>query len=228
MKKAIINSVAITAFTLSTFNINAQDLTPLEAQLNVTIINEKGGANKGDTISFHAKKSGKAYSGVTNEEGKFTIIVPNGDTYEARYKDLNGEVQTTVIEIPGGEPMLINWELTYEMPRVYTLDNVFFDTGKSTLRTESYKELNELLEVMKFKKTMKIEIGGHTDDVGEDAANQKLSKDRANAVRNYLLKEIEPERVTAVGYGESKPIAYNDTPEGRQKNRRTEVRILAR
>jgi len=75
---------------------------------------------------------------------------------------------------------------------------------------------------------MKIEIGGHTDDVGEDAANQKLSKDRANAVRNYLLKEIEPERVTAVGYGESKPIAYNDTPEGRQKNRRTEVRILAR
>ncbi|HIB01952.1 MAG TPA: OmpA family protein [Phycisphaerales bacterium] len=81
---------------------------------------------------------------------------------------------------------------------------------------------------MKFKTEMKIEIGGHTDDVGEDSANQRLSESRANAVRNYLIKNgIEGDRVSARGYGETKPVAYNTTPEGRQKNRRTEVRILS-
>ena len=74
---------------------------------------------------------------------------------------------------------------------------------------------------------MVVEIGGHTDNVGDNYSNQKLSEARANVVRTYLLeKGIAPGRITAVGYGETRPVASNDTPEGRQQNRRTEVKIL--
>jgi OOP family OmpA-OmpF porin len=74
---------------------------------------------------------------------------------------------------------------------------------------------------------MRIEVGGHTDNVGNDAANQKLSEQRANAVREFLIaKGIDGTRIVAKGYGETKPIATNETEEGRAQNRRTEVTVL--
>ena len=74
---------------------------------------------------------------------------------------------------------------------------------------------------------MIIEIGGHTDDVGDEDKNQALSEKRANTVLQYLIKKgIDSKRLTAKGYGETKPVAYNTTAEGRQKNRRTEVSII--
>jgi outer membrane protein OmpA-like peptidoglycan-associated protein len=75
--------------------------------------------------------------------------------------------------------------------------------------------------------TMKIELSGHTDSDGSDTYNQKLSENRAKAVVDYLVKRgIKAERMVAVGYGESKPIDTNETPEGKQNNRRTELKIL--
>ena len=74
---------------------------------------------------------------------------------------------------------------------------------------------------------MNIELGGHTDNVGEDAANKTLSQNRVNSVMTYLTgKSIPPARLKAKGYGESKPIASNDTEDGRQQNRRVEFTIL--
>ncbi len=107
------------------------------------------------------------------------------------------------------------------------LKNVFFDTGKSTLNPESYDELEKLINFMNENPTVKIEIGGHTDNVGSYNSNLKLSKDRAQAVVDYLLlKAVNPDRVEAKGYSSSKPIAGNKTKEGRQKNRRVEARII--
>ena len=81
---------------------------------------------------------------------------------------------------------------------------------------------------MRFWKSLVIEIAGHTDDVGAAEANQTLSEDRANTVRDYLLKKgIALERVTAKGYGDTQPVADNSTAGGKQKNRRTEVRIIS-
>ena len=86
----------------------------------------------------------------------------------------------------------------------------------------------DLVEVMKLKKTLVIEIAGHTDNVGSLESNQTLSANRAKSVRNYLIgKGISSSRVTAKGYGETEPVANNMTDEGRQKNRRTEVRIIS-
>ena len=201
----------------------------LNCVLNVQIHNEKGSVNSGDTITFTNGSTGIMYSGVTNDMGRFSILIPNGATYTASYLDMNGDTTSTEIPLPGGQTFEMNWTLTFTLPVLYTLEDVFFSTGKSTLRPESYKELNELVEVMLFSKEMVIEIGGHTDDVGEEDANLKLSQARAETVRSYLIRKGVGElHVKAKGYGESRPIAYNTTPEGRQKNRRTEVKILGR
>jgi len=105
--------------------------------------------------------------------------------------------------------------------------NVYFDTNKSELKPESNDAMDRLLSLMAAKDNLKIEVHGHTDDVGNDENKMKLSQDRANAVKDVLIKRgIESNRIKAVGFGESKPISDNATPEGRAKNRRTEFVVV--
>ena len=112
---------------------------------------------------------------------------------------------------------------------VVALNNIFFEYAKATLQNESFPELNRLVEMLTKSPKMTIEVAGHTDNVGTDENNLKLSQERAESVRNYLLsKGLAPARLTAKGYGESKPIAPNETDEGKQKNRRVEFMILGK
>ncbi len=109
------------------------------------------------------------------------------------------------------------------------LKNIFFDFDKATLRSESATELDRLVKMLIDVPTMKIEISGHTDNVGSDNYNKQLSEDRAKAVVEYLIeKGIDQDRLTYAGYGETQPIADNDTEEGRQVNRRTEFKVLSK
>jgi outer membrane protein OmpA-like peptidoglycan-associated protein len=103
---------------------------------------------------------------------------------------------------------------------------VLFETGKAIIKTESYSLLDELATMLKKYDDTRIILEGHTDSEGDDAANMKLSKDRAKAVADYLVeKGIDKGRVFSDGFGETKPIADNKTPEGRQKNRRVDMRL---
>lgn len=107
------------------------------------------------------------------------------------------------------------------------LNNVFFDFDKSDLKTESFVELDKLVDLLQINPTIKIEISGHTDNKGDDKYNQTLSQKRAESVVNYLVqKGIVKTRLVAKGYGETQPIAPNDTEENQAKNRRTEVKVL--
>lgn len=108
------------------------------------------------------------------------------------------------------------------------LEFVQFTSGSDSLTADSKYQLNDLAEALKKYPTMKIEIGGHTDNQGDAASNKVLSQQRANAVKTYLVSQgIEAGRMTAVGYGSSKPKESNDTDAGRQQNRRTEFTITA-
>jgi OOP family OmpA-OmpF porin len=99
--------------------------------------------------------------------------------------------------------------------------------GKATLRPESYSELDRLGGLMVQNPKMQIELSGHTDNVGSDDSNMKLSEDRAKTVTEYLITlGIATNRVIAKGYGETKPVTSNDTEDGRQMNRRVEFTIL--
>jgi outer membrane protein OmpA-like peptidoglycan-associated protein len=109
------------------------------------------------------------------------------------------------------------------------LEQIFFETGKAALKAESFSELDRVVQLMYDFPSIKIEIAGHTDNVGSESLNKKLSQDRATSVETYLKsKGIPTERVSAVGYGMEKPIADNETTEGKQQNRRVEFTILER
>ena len=106
-------------------------------------------------------------------------------------------------------------------------DNLSFEFGKAVILPSSYPFLDELSDVLTKDPTWKLKIVGHTDNVGSDASNLELSKKRAIAVSNYLVsKGIDASRITTDGKGETMPIATNDTPEGRDKNRRVEFFII--
>ena len=106
------------------------------------------------------------------------------------------------------------------------LRNVFFDVDKATLRNESEDELKRLVKILTMNPTIKIEIAGHTDSDGSDDHNLKLSDARAKTVLEYLVtKGINRAKLTWKGYGEAKPQVPNDTPENKQLNRRTEIKI---
>ncbi|HEY6506225.1 MAG TPA: OmpA family protein [Chitinophagaceae bacterium] len=123
-----------------------------------------------------------------------------------------------------------------EPPQVnetFVIENVYYDFNKSALKPESSTALDEVVRMLNTYPTMVIEIGAHTDNVGPNTYNQKLSEARAKSVVAYLVsKGIDPNRLKAKGYGESAPIEPNktpdgkDNPDGREKNRRTEFKVL--
>jgi OOP family OmpA-OmpF porin len=108
----------------------------------------------------------------------------------------------------------------------YAANNIYFATGKYVLLAKSFKGLDDVAKILKDDLQLSMSIDGHTDNVGSDASNQKLSENRANAVKNYLVKKgIDAGRLNVTGHGEGEPIADNKTAAGRQKNRRVELKL---
>jgi outer membrane protein OmpA-like peptidoglycan-associated protein len=114
-----------------------------------------------------------------------------------------------------------------EIGSTIVLRNIFFDSDKSALKPESANELERLIKLLKDNPNLKIELASHTDSDGSEEYNLKLSNSRSASVVDYIIaKGISSQRLVAKGYGESKPIAENETTMGKQKNRRTEFKIL--
>jgi OOP family OmpA-OmpF porin len=108
----------------------------------------------------------------------------------------------------------------------YAANNIYFATGKFVLLAKSFKGLNEVAQILKDNPQLKMSIDGYTDNVGSDASNQKLSENRAGAVKKYLVKQgIDESRLIITGHGEADPVADNKTAAGRQKNRRVEMKL---
>ncbi|WP_318309203.1 DUF5723 family protein [Flagellimonas crocea] len=104
---------------------------------------------------------------------------------------------------------------------------ILFDTGKATIKTESVSVMVDIIQILNEYPTAKFTVEGHTDSVGSSESNQKLSEARANSVRDFLINEgISGNRLSAIGYGEDKPIASNSTSLGRKQNRRVEINLI--
>lgn len=107
------------------------------------------------------------------------------------------------------------------------LNNVLYSVGKADLKSESSVTLNSLVALLTANPDVKIEISGHTDNTGDSAKNLQLSEDRAHSVYDYLVDHnIAADRLSYKGYGDTKPVASNDTEEGKKQNRRTEIKIV--
>ncbi|HEY8402900.1 MAG TPA: OmpA family protein [Cytophagaceae bacterium] len=163
--------------------------------------------------------------------GKYTVILPSGKNYGITVETPGYLFYSKNIDIPSlnkyQEILDIICLEKLKVGKKIVLRNVFFDVNKATLRKESQAELNRLVEILNTNPTMNIQISGHTDSDGNDDHNLKLSDARAKSVVEYLVsKGIDKKRLTYKGYGETMPVAPNDTPENKQLNRRTEIEII--
>ena len=200
---------------------------------------------KGKIISCDSKKPVAATIIVTDlttqeivgiynsnaSSGKYTVILPAGKNYGITVEAQGYLFYSKNIDIPKLDHYVeYKDEICLSKLKKGTtivLRNVFFDVDKATLRKESEDELERLEKILKLNPTIQIEIAGHTDSDGSDEHNLKLSDARAKAVVDYLIaKGVDKAMLKWVGYGESKPQVANDTPENKQLNRRTEIKIL--
>lgn len=172
---------------------------------------------------------------ITKRDGEFIVCLPTGEYalnarrpqyafFSANY-DLN---QSNALDEAYQlvAPLQPIKEKQENQPIV--LENVFFETASAALRVNSKAELDKLKEFLEENPTVNIQLNGHTDNVGKEEDNLLLSQQRAEAVRQYLIDNgISGNRISAKGFGESKPIQTNETAAGRAKNRRTEFQIIS-
>ena len=210
----------------------AQPIEPTEthALLNGTVTDMAGTPSSGDIITFTGRNTGDIVKGTTDKAGKYSLLLAKGETYDISYRLFGDDSQYSEVAVPSDPGLMtFGYKIQYELPETYTLNDVHFDSGTSALKTSSYKTLKMLAEALKAKPSLVVEIAGHTDSDGSEASNLNLSQKRAAVVTNYLTKSgIAGERLKPVGYGESSPVASNQTATGKAQNRRTEVRILSR
>lgn len=174
------------------------------------------------------KEVGEAISDP--KSGSYRIALPKGKNYGIRaeakgYLSVNENLElASVTEYKEVDKDLLL--VPIEVGGTILLNNVFFVQGRAILKPESFPELDRLVTIMNENPSIKIELGGHTDNVGNKAALVKLSEDRVVAVKAYLeSKGIKKDRISGKGYGDTQPIAPNDTNENRQRNRRVEFKI---
>ena len=168
-----------------------------------------------------------------SKTGKYLITLPSGKNYGIAVKAEGYLFHSENFDIKLSteyQEIIKNVDLKrIAVGSNIVLRNIFFDFDKATLRPESKAELLRLIKLLNDVSSMRIEISGHTDSRGSDEYNEKLSHSRAKSVVDYLIKEgIKSSRLEYKGYGESQPLATNDTEEGRQFNRRTEFKILSK
>lgn len=211
---------------LHSFVLKAQKLAPA----SVLVSDFDGNPIAGAQIQFINTKSSTILESVSDANGKFDIQLAAG-LYNIRLKHVGKTKDYSQIEIPtlGHREVYnnVNIIIQYEEEKSFTLSDLHFDTGRSTIKPESFSVLDELVKFLELKPNLNIEVGGHTDSDGSDAENLILSLARAEAVKTYLIKKgIQKSRLTAKGYGETKPIADNNTARGKALNRRTEITVL--
>jgi outer membrane protein OmpA-like peptidoglycan-associated protein len=170
---------------------------------------------------------------ISDATGNYSMRVPETKSYSVDiiakgyllYLDVVDLSEKTYDEVVVKNFLLERVEVGAKM----ILKNIYFEFGKATLKPESFSMLDNVVKLMESNETVRIEISGHTDNVGSLKANTKLSSDRAKAVVDYLVqKGIRADRLEYKGYAFSQPIAPNTTEEGRAQNRRVEFKVLSK
>lgn len=221
-----------------TRGVNPSKIEPTrtEAALKFTVVDADSGPIPGIAMSLTAPDGTKYYTEETDAEGYAEVLVAVGKTYDLVYLSLGRAEISAKVPVSEEPKQTIKLTLRYKKyvapkkgvpaPR-FVLQGVEFDTDKATIRAESFPRLDSVVEYMAHKRSARIEISGHTDDVGKKKSNKDLSERRAEACRQYLIKNnIDGSRIVAVGHGDERPVASNDTEEGRQRNRRIEATEL--
>lgn len=210
--------VALEPVVLNLKVIDAETGEPLDANVSLR--------RKSDNVVAGISKTGSgSYEIKTTEE--------QATPYQLSVEQNGYAFENSVIDIPAASAEGKSISRTVKMRKLRTgtssvLRNIYFNFNKATFQEESFNELNKLERMMQQNPGLRIEISGHTDNIGSSSYNKKLSLRRANAVKDYLVnKGIDPRRIDTQGFGEEKPLASNDDElEGRELNRRVEFKVI--
>jgi outer membrane protein OmpA-like peptidoglycan-associated protein len=202
--------------TISGFVLDKKTGKPLVAGKKVKIF-----INGTESADVQIDEATGAYSISVPLKTTYTLNASAGDYYP---------VYETVDLLNQSESIVVTRDLNIvpiEVGQSVRLNNIFFATGKTTLKAESFPELDRVVQFLKENENIKVEIAGHTDNVGKAASNQQLSLGRAKSVSTYIVKKGVPQsQITFKGYGMTKPVAENKTAAGKATNRRVEFTIL--
>ncbi len=198
---------------------------PATRTMKVTVRGDDGGEITAQVEVRKREKGDTVYNKRTTVKGGGEIEVPAGDGVEL-LATAEGHVPRKEIIGEKDKDRTITLE-RLRKGRGYVIDNILFEFDKAYLKRESLDILDKLVRIMKGDPSLRVEVRGHTDSTGDSGYNRKLSERRADAVVEYMIKNgVSPERLRSTGFGETRPLASNDTAEGRGRNRRTEFFFL--
>lgn len=226
--------------------------TATHAAMRLFIVNPDTGPLPGIVIKMTAPDGTTYYTEETDSHGYGEVLVPIGQRYEMQYLSLGRQATSATVVVEPERNQNIRLTMRYRQrrepptaappptptpmptqgepepePQAFVLDGILFEPAHATIQAESHGRLDRVVEYMTHRTSTRIRISGHTDNVGNPRSNQRLSEERAENVRQYLIAGgIDEGRVEAVGYGDQHPVASNDTDEGRQQNRRIEATEL--
>jgi outer membrane protein OmpA-like peptidoglycan-associated protein len=218
--------------------------TRTHAAMRLFVVDRDSGPIEGVVIKLTAPEGQSYYTDETDAQGYGEVLVPVGQRYQIEYLSLGRRNTMAHVDVPEGPRQDIRLTMRYrrirpappvrnpspaapelvEPPPRFVLEGINFETGSARIQAESFPRLDRVVEYMTHMDSSRIRISGHTDNVGNPQANQRLSESRAQAVRAYLVEHgIDGGRIEAVGHGDTRPIASNDTDAGRAQNRRIEA-----
>lgn len=204
--------------------------TKTDAAMKFVVVDKDKGPVKGVVVALNAANGTSYYTDETDADGYAEVLVPVAQKYELTYLSLGRKDVAATVSVTGEPNQNVKLTLRYKgrpAPPPFILTGVNFDTAQATIRPESFSKLDIVVDFMTHKKSARVQISGHTDNVGKPKANKTLSEKRAQACRDYIVsKGVDRGRLEAVGYGDERPIAPNDTDAGREKNRRIEAKEL--
>jgi len=220
MIRILFSSLTIIILSL---NLHSQDLIPNDSLTLVKLRLEK--PNKfpieGQYLRIIDLETNNEFEVVTDKKGAIDFLIPAKKVYKIIIETFYGKVHEIEMALPDSTNLTLNYTLTLETSN--ELD-ISFSSNSYELDSKSYPYIDQLLNWLNDNKKLRIEIRGHTDNIGSPSSNLLLSKDRAESVRKYLIgKGVNPSRIISKGLGETMPIEENSTDKGRAKNRRTEV-----
>lgn len=173
-------------------------------------------------------------TGLTDTSGYYQVKIPKKKDYGVEVTAKNYLFYVTIAKLSLKQVVDSKITSNFQLDKIdvgakMVLKNIFFETNKATIKSESAAELERVAKLLKENPTIRLEISGHTDNVGSYRANQKLSEARAKSVVDYLVEQgVAEDRLEYKGYSFNQPIADNNTAEGRAQNRRVEFKVLSK
>jgi outer membrane protein OmpA-like peptidoglycan-associated protein/tetratricopeptide (TPR) repeat protein len=211
-----------------------EDIRPLKTLwVKGKVFDKKTNAGLPSAVELSSVKTGNIISKIqTDEDGNYLVTLPVGKDYAfnvTRQGYLFYSDNFSLLDNKIDSAFTVNIPLQpIEKGATIVLKNIFFETGKFELQNQSKSELDKLVTLLNDNPNLKIQIDGHTDNVGQEKDNLLLSTNRAKSVVGYLLnKSISPQRLSYKGFGSTKPVADNATENGKALNRRTELSIIS-